>query len=72
MKECLTPSQRMTAAWEEMIKDNFNLVHVYFAMSPQEVSEMIKTGNINLPEGQKPIADYLKAVGEYAPLPQKR
>lgn len=58
-------SQRMTRAWIHMTENGFCLVKVYLALDPQKVEKMMRDGNITLPEGQEPIADYLCAVRDY-------
>jgi len=61
-------SAEITDAWRELIRHD--LMPTYQAMSTEKIVEL-RRGKGELPPGQEPITRYLRAVGEFAPLPPK-
>ena len=67
MKEHPTPSQRMSAAWNEMAKDNFRLVNLYLEHKKELIGALKKGEFPRLSKEEQPLADYLLALRDYIP-----
>ena len=55
-----------------MTENKFKLVHIYREMCCDQVEAQRRDEEVKLSKEQRPIADYLKAIDEYAPLCLKK